>query len=189
MHSFFRASHRISSQKLVRSFSMKTNNAVGTLNLNIVPHTQSKVVSNMRIFEGRWDQSQKHMMLGLGCSVYIDLCAEAMFFKKVPLSVYKESLELVASNEHVQARIGANVCRKGNKFGVWPGREAGGKKVLTAHYYVQGDKGDAKVVLKVEKQHLEYQTILLFVEFSNSERLVLVEVEEEDPQPSILPSL
>lgn len=51
---------------------------------------------------------------------------------------------MVQSNELVQARIGKNIVRKGNKFGLWPNRE-GGRKIMVAHYYVQGDKGEAKV--------------------------------------------
>jgi len=188
---FFRVSSRINTQTLVRNITSKTNTYAvqkGGLNMFVTPNHSSKLVSSSPTFEGKWDQSQKHMMIGLGCSVFIDLCAEAMFFKKVPYSIYKESLELVMRNEYTQNRIGKDIIRKGNKFGVWPNRE-GGRKVLVAHYYVQGEKGDAKVLLHVEKRHFVYQAILLIVEFPNLDRLTLLEVEEEQPQESCMPAL
>jgi len=186
---FLRVSSRINTPTLVRSLTTKGTPVAMKSNFSLlIPPTQQSKLATTTTSIGKWDQSQKHMMLGLGCAVFIDLCAEAMFFKKVPHNIYKESLEMVMRNEYVQNRIGKDIVRKGNKFGVWPNRE-GGKKVIVAHYYVQGDKGDAKVVLQVEKKHLVYQPILILVEFSNLDRLTLLEVEEEEPQESIMPAL
>jgi len=186
---FFRVSSRLNAPTLVRSLTTKGSPVIMKSSFSLLlPSTQQSKPSNAANAHGKWDQSQKHMMIGLGCSVFIDLCAEAMFFKKVPHNVYKESLEMVMCNEYVQSRIGKDIVRKGNKFGVWPNRE-GGRKIIVAHYYVQGEKGDAKVLLHVEKKHLVYQPILIQVEFSNLDRLTLLEVEEEEPQASIMPAL
>jgi hypothetical protein len=188
---FFRVSSRINTPTLVRSLTTKGGTAAltqGGLTLSLPTPSQTSKFINPSTAFSKWDQSQKHMMIGLGCAVFIDLCAEAMFFKKVPYGIYKNSLEMVKRNPYVQTRLGKDIFRKGNKFGMWPNRERG-KKVIVAHYYVQGDRGEAKVVLHVEKKHLVYQPILLLVEFTNLDRLTLLEVEEEEPQPSIMPAL
>lgn len=51
---------------------------------------------------------------------------------------------MVKSNPYTQTRLGKDIIRKGNKFGMWPNRERG-KKIIVAHYYVQGERGEAKV--------------------------------------------
>jgi len=185
---FFRVSNKYT--QIVRTLTTKGGTAAlqGGMTLSLPSPTQTSKMINTNTTFGKWDQSQKQMMIGLGCSLFIDLCAEAMFFKKVPYLIYKDSLEMVKRDQYVQTRLGKEIVRKGNKFGMWPNRERG-KKIIVAHYYVQGDRGEAKVVLHVEKKHLVYQPILILVEFSNLDRLTLLEVVEEEPQPSIMPAL
>jgi len=154
MSSFFRLSSRFpapatSVVKLSSSISAftvqnKSNPSLSVSQQNQTSHVNSSPSKSL---------SQKQMMTGLGCSVFIDLCAEAMFFNKVPYAVYVDSLEMVRSNEITQTRLGNNIVRKGNKFGAWPVRESE-RKILVAHYFVRGDKANAKVVLQVEKKHI-----------------------------------
>jgi len=133
--------------------------------------------------------NKKWVMMGLGCSLFIELCAEAMFFKKVSERLYQESLEIVRSSLAVQQRIGTDIMRKGDKFGVFSPTRENGRKIRVAHYHVQGDKGDAKVILYVEKCLPLPRATLLSVEFSNFERLTLLEEPEEEQQESTLPAL
>eukprot|EP00026_Physarum_polycephalum_P015499 Phypoly_transcript_16199.p1 GENE.Phypoly_transcript_16199~~Phypoly_transcript_16199.p1 ORF type:complete len:226 (+),score=50.34 Phypoly_transcript_16199:158-835(+) len=131
--------------------------------------------------------TKKHMMIGLGCEILIQLCAEALFFEQIPHTLVTGTLGMVQGSSPVQRRLGRHIHLKGDKYGLWVDEEdslEGEKKTIMAHYTVEGERGCAKVVMQVEQAnaHAEKKLVLLLSEFTNGDKFVIFELDEK-PQP------
>jgi len=197
MTSFFRLS-RATTHTVVRTITLKTSNSPV-----LAPH-KAKLVDTLvgsgggsgsgsmhpsrflenSNFDAKYDK--KYILLGLGSSVFLELCVEAMFFDKVPQKIYEGTLDAVKGSDYMRLRLGRHIVRKGNKFGLWVNELKNGKTITIAHYYVQGELGTAKVVFQVEQQaHSGQRLILLIAEFLNADKYVIFELDETPQMPSM----